>query len=140
MAKLTTELWTNPDTLNAIIDGVEKGIATLCSDIRSQAVVLAPVDTGHLRNSIVWKTSEAGTGEIAGVPQPKKMNGYVGSGLDYAVYQEFGTRKMAPQPFLRPAIAIKAKGQKGEAVMKKRMDEVLRGKLTDSNINKRETF
>lgn len=137
---MKANLLVNPDVMQAIIDGVEKGIITLCSNIRSQAVVLAPVDTGELRNSIVWKTSKANIGEIAGVAEPEEMEGYVGTGLEYAPYQEFGTRRMAPQPFLRPAIAIEAKGEKGVNVMKKRMDEILKGKLTPSNINKRETF
>lgn len=134
----------NPDILKIIEEGVEKGIATICSNVRSQAVDLAPValvNGGRLKNSIVWKTSKEGQGDpLPGEPTPKKLNGYVGSAVEYAVYQEFGTRYMAPQPFLRPAIAIKALGRRGADVMKEKMDEEARGKLKPENITKRETF
>lgn len=134
------EILKNPDVLKIIEEGIEKGIATICSNVRSQAAALAPVKDGHLKGSIVWKTSKGGTGNIDGVPNPKDMEGYVGSSLDYAVYQEFGTRYMRPQPYLRPAILIEALGQKGAGVMIKIQNETARGKLTKANINDRETF
>lgn len=53
----------------------------------------APVDTGALRNSI---TAMSGmTGELTYT---------VSDGVEYGVYQEFGTSKMAAQPFMTPAI------------------------------------
>jgi HK97 gp10 family phage protein len=130
----------NPDVLKAIELGVEAGIATICSNVRSQAVALAPVDTAKLKNSIVWKTSSAGNGEISGEPTPKKMEGYVGTAVEYAVYQEFGTRYTRAQPYLRPAIAIKALGRKGADVLIQRINEMAKGKLTPGNITERETF
>lgn len=132
----------NPDVLKAIELGVEAGIATICSNVRSQAVSFADgfADTGRLRNSIVWKTSTSGSGEISGEPTPKKMEGYVGTAVEYAVYQEFGTRYMRPQPYLRPAIAIKALGRKGADVLIQRINEMAKGKLTPDNITERETF
>lgn len=48
-----------------------------------------PVDTGNLRNSI----SHAASGDSA----------YIGTNVEYAPYVEFGTRKMAAQPYLKPA-------------------------------------
>lgn len=54
-----------------------------------------PVDTGALRGSITKKVSSTGskvTGEID-----------AGQGLVYAKMIEFGTSKMAPRPFMRPA-------------------------------------
>ena len=130
----------NPDVLKAIIEGVEAGIASICASVRSKAVRLAPVDTAHLRNSISWKTSLSGEGDWSGMPDPKTMEGYVGSPVEYAVYQEFGTRRLRPQPYLRPAIAIKALGQKGADVMKKMQEETARCELTIGNISSRETF
>src|SRR5687768_16628959 len=50
----------------------------------------APVKTGTLRRSI---TSRVET-----------TRGYVGSNLEYAPFVEYGTRHMAAQPFLEPAI------------------------------------
>jgi len=56
---------------------------------RSQPGEAPHVDTGALRGSI----------EI--IPIPAGQKGYsVGSGLDYAVYLELGTRKMDPRPFM----------------------------------------
>lgn len=61
--------------------------------ILSDAAQLAPVDTGALRNSL---TSESGmTGELTYTIQ---------DGVEYGVYQELGTSRMAAQPFLIPAI------------------------------------
>jgi len=134
------EISKNPDVLKIIEEGIEQGIASICASVRGQAVTLAPVDTARLKGSIVWKTSKDGTGTIDGVPSPKKLEGYVGSSVDYAVYQEFGTRKMRPQPYLRPAIAMKALGQKGADVMIKIQNETARGKLTKANMKDREIF
>ena len=69
--------------------------------------------------------------------QPKENEGYVGSNLDYAVYQEFGTRRTAPQPFLRPAALI-VKGAKSNEVIKRIKEETERGVLKAGM--KRETF
>ena len=57
------------------------------------AKYLCPVDTGRLRNSI---THEVATGEEAV---------YVGTNVEYAPYDEVGTHKQRPQPYLRPAVA-----------------------------------
>lgn len=54
------------------------------------ATEYAPVDTGNLRNSIGYGTSE------------NEMQ--VGTNVEYAPYQELGTYKMAAHPYLRPAI------------------------------------
>ena len=54
-------------------------------------------DTGNLTNSIRWEIHNEG----------KEVYGIVGSSqLDenYAVYTEYGTTKMAPRPWLRPAM------------------------------------
>lgn len=82
-------------------DGVEKTIIESCLKVQAQAVALAPVDTANLRNSIGYVTTRAKDGDLT--VRPAKMEGYVGTPVFYGVYQEFGTRRMAPQPFLRPA-------------------------------------
>ena len=51
---------------------------------------LAPVDTGNLRNSI--DTQMSAENEVQ-----------VGSNVEYAKYQELGTSRNRPQPYLRPA-------------------------------------
>lgn len=52
------------------------------------------VATGRLRQSIQAQIERREGGVV----------GMVGSGLDYAVYLELGTRAMAPRSFLRPAV------------------------------------
>lgn len=135
--------FTNPDLMDEIIAQTEAGIAALAASVASEAASMAPVayiNGGRLRDSIVWKTSKQGSGDVQGVPEPKELEGYVGSALDYAVYQEFGTRYMRPQPYLRPAIAIKALGRNGADIMIRKINETARGKLTPENIDYREQF
>lgn len=71
----------------AIERGVEKG----AEQIAELARQLAPYETGELRESIhVEPASEGVVRVVADAP--------------YAAYVEFGTRKMAAQPFLTPAV------------------------------------
>ena len=54
-------------------------------------------DTGRLNDSISWEIHNEG----------KEVYGVVGSTQkdpDYAVYTEYGTTRMAPRPWLRPAM------------------------------------
>lgn len=53
------------------------------------------VDTGVLVNSIASELAE--TSETSATAN-------VGTGIEYGVYLEFGTSKMQPRPFMRPAI------------------------------------
>jgi len=75
----------------------------------------APVDTGALRNSIytVTKTSDGYGAAASGTkgrtteehPTPSgKIIANVGPCVDYAEFQEFGTSKMAAQPYMTPAV------------------------------------
>ena len=52
----------------------------------------APVDTGRLRNSISHDVST------------EEQAVYIGTNVEYAPYQELGTRFQTGTPFLRPAI------------------------------------
>ena len=63
--------------------------------VASGARASAPVDTGALRSSI----SVSGTGTTAQVT----------TGVDYAIFQEYGTHKMPAHPFMTPA----AEAQRG---------------------------
>lgn len=59
--------------------------------LRDEAKRRAPVATGELRNSIVSTSVTAGkTAEV-----------HVGA--EHGIYNEYGTYKMAPQPFFGPA-------------------------------------
>lgn len=61
--------------------------------IQTAAVQKAPVLTGTLRRSIHTETAETADGAVA----------RVGTNVEYAPHQEFGTSRMAGQPYLRPA-------------------------------------
>lgn len=52
------------------------------------------VRTGRLRSSISWRVDTDGFGAYADI----------GSAVEYARYVELGTDRMAPRPFLRPAL------------------------------------
>ena len=58
--------------------------------VEAEAKKLCPVDTGKLRASITPVIESWAAG-------------YIGTNTEYAPYVEFGTRKMAAQPFLEPA-------------------------------------
>jgi HK97 gp10 family phage protein len=64
-------------------------IAKTALDIEATAKSLAPVDTGNLRNSISTTI--------------KPLSAEIGPTAAYAVYVEFGTSRMGPQPFMNPA-------------------------------------
>lgn len=65
-------------------------IQSAALNILSDAKRHAPVDTGRLRNSIHYEK----TGEAAAE---------VGTNVEYAIVQEFGSSKMRAHPFMRPA-------------------------------------
>ena len=71
-------------------------VALATAAVESQAKALTPVDTGHLKRSIV--PSIDGNNNVA--------EGAVSTNVEYAAYVEFGTTKMRAQPYLRPAVRI----------------------------------
>lgn len=104
-------------------DGARMGAQALIVQtmihLTRDAKLAAPVDLGQLRMSIMWRKGwgsdpfgfpvESGFNEGDGEParekidQPSGLEGYVGTAVDHGVYQEFGTRNMPAQPFMRPA-------------------------------------
>ena len=84
--------------------------------VEAQAKLLAPVDTGRLRGSIMlaayggqYRTSPQGNGseatdQIADPSEPGEV--HVGTAVEYAPYVEYGTMNSFAQPFLRPALDI----------------------------------
>ena len=91
--------------------GNEAALVSACIKVEAQAKSLAPVDKGGLRSSIGYKTATKSSGSLD--VSPKDNEGFVGTNVFYGIYQEFGTRFMAPQPFLRPAAQI-LKGGKAQ--------------------------
>lgn len=68
-------------------DGLEAGARI----VETYAKIACPVDTGFLRNSIT-------------VDEVTPMEAIIAPHTDYAEHVEFGTSRMAAQPYMRPAI------------------------------------
>lgn len=88
LARFAADLRENADTLARRASQVVRKAAL---DTMADAKLVAPVDTGNLRNSI---TTDARPGDLVAV---------VEATADYAAHVEFGTRRMRPKPFMRPA-------------------------------------
>ena len=68
-------------------DGLEAGARV----VETHAKVLCPIDTGTLRNSIM-------------VDEVTPERALIAPHTDYAEHVEFGTSRMAAQPYMRPAL------------------------------------
>jgi len=77
-----------PDRIKAALDRVIEYGADI---IKRRAVQIVPVDTGRLLLSI----------DIGDIDSKGKS---IGPDTPYDIYVEFGTRKMAAQPYMRPAL------------------------------------
>ena len=122
-------------------DGIDEGNLKTVALVTAQTKTLCPVAEkfgGTLRNSYMYKTTfgEGGFNDSPGEKadtklegQPEKNSGYVGSNVDYSVYNEFGTRKMGALPHLRPAIDIVVKGAGWEAAIAKALRESMNKSL-----------
>ena len=64
-------------------------------DVERIAKTLAPVDTGFLKNSIHTQIRTANF---------RTYGAEVIAGANYASYLEYGTSRMAPQPYMQPAL------------------------------------
>lgn len=91
-AKLIAKLKKNMD-----MDLVKKAVRLNGSELQTKAQEKAPVDTGQLKRSIGLEITDDG------------MTAEVEPGVDYAAYQEYGTRFMNAQPFMHPALQEQAK-------------------------------
>jgi len=65
-------------------------IGDLSFQLEDYAKAKAPVDTGALKNSINAK-------------RRRRNYWHVSDGVEYGIYQEYGTHKMAAHPFMVPA-------------------------------------
>lgn len=74
---------------------VAKDLARRAIRVDAAAKRACPVDTGRLRASITHALATDNQG----------LHAIIGSNVHYAIFQEFGTRYMSAQPYLRPALA-----------------------------------
>lgn len=78
--------------LEALKQAEERTLEAIGVFVVGEAVVRTPVDTGNLRGSINHRVDADGK-SVA-----------IGTNVEYAVFQELGTRRMQVQPFLTPAV------------------------------------
>lgn len=79
------------DVIEAKNTAILRALEAVGLHAEGEAKMLAPVDTGRLRNSITHGVEGTDTA-------------YIGSNVEYAPYQEMGTRNAPAQPYLKPAI------------------------------------
>lgn len=93
LGRLARDMERAPDDL---ADRADKLVRASTLQTEAIAKVRVPVDTGFLRSSI---TSEFDR-------DANSSRGEVGPEAHYSAYVEFGTSRMAPQPYLNPAADI----------------------------------
>ena len=84
-------------TKNLDINKVKKIVRVNGSEMQQKAQRLVPVDTGTLKRSITLEITDGG---MAAEVEPH---------TEYAAYVEYGTRKMAAQPYIKPAFEEQSK-------------------------------
>lgn len=78
----------------ADLQDIKNAVRMNTSKFQNEAMRKAPVDTGNLKRSITIDILDGGyTGKITAT-------------ADYSIYQEYGTRFMSAQPFMRPSLSI----------------------------------
>lgn len=101
-----------PAIILALKKATQDQVDKTAGDVAQAATGRAPVLTGYLRSSVYTVTSKAstyaagivGTGELlAELPNPGEGKALVGVAASHGVYVEYGTHKMAAQPFITPA-------------------------------------
>lgn len=103
-AGATATFHMNPALVPQVIGSPElRAVLTMLAlRVEREARRRAPVDTGRLRNSITHRLYAEGDTAVA----------EVGTDVEYAVYQEFGTSRVPPTRFLGGALQTVA-GQLG---------------------------
>lgn len=79
------------DLIKQAPEKARKIVARTAFAVQGKAAVLTPKDTHALENSITAK-------------QVGPFTYWVHDGVEYGIYQEFGTSRMAAHPFMVPAV------------------------------------
>ena len=83
--------WYGDKYIKSVNDAKRMGLTGAAMVVQGAAIALSPVKTGNLRGSISFKVES-------------EDEARVGTNVEYAPYVEYGTVKMAAQPYLRPAL------------------------------------
>jgi len=103
-----THPWTQET--DAIEKATRRALIAIGALLVGDAGLRVPVDTGRLRGSITYavkggrsntKSPAKGTDAVS-TPADSTVC-YVGTNVEYAQHIEYGTRRSAAQPYLRPA-------------------------------------
>lgn len=91
--------------LIASMGKIGQGVTDATVDIMKEAArEAAPVMTGRLKLGIHSSTRTKGPGISEGEVTASSRDG--GAEREYAAYNEYGTRYMAPQPFMKPGYVV----------------------------------
>ena len=96
-----------------IDEAIDKTLDSTGLFVESAAKLLSPVDTSRLRNSINHDVNLS------------KKRVTIGTNVEYAIYQEFGTRKMRAQSYLRPA------AERNKATIKRVAEDAFKSVIGD---------
>jgi HK97 gp10 family phage protein len=98
----------------ANLDGnTQEAVRVTAFAIERKAKPKTRLDTGALRSSIYTRVGRRptplpvveGNPERVELPEPEnEQTAHVGPSVDYAIWNELGTERMAAQPFLGPAV------------------------------------
>ena len=121
-----------PLLLGVLVPRTHTAVLDTANEIQDRANVMAPVDTGALRESIYVSSpdgsdypqrsgsAQARNPDAIIVPEVTSdfvisfaatnptFRAVVGSAVNYSLFQELGTRFMPPQSFMLPAIEVSA--------------------------------
>lgn len=87
--------WDSSKLRRKVKGDVAAGMQKACIIVRDEAVRICPVDTQRLRSSLTFEIEKKG----------KEIIGRIGTNVEYSIFVEYGTSRMAAQPYLRPALA-----------------------------------
>lgn len=97
--------------LDELDKAVDKALTAIGMQVQTYATMAAPHDTGRLEGSITYATRNERSGVRSpatakdAVPgDPQKGEVYIGTSVEYAAYQEYGTVRNMAHPFLTPAV------------------------------------
>ena len=101
------------DVIKALHGGISKAVRKAAFDVQARAADGPPRATGFMKSSIYVVTHNSSTYgqgiQSASVLLPEidkptdDQTAFVAVGANYAAYVEYGTSKMAAQPFFHPA-------------------------------------
>ena len=80
------------EVIDAKNAAIARALEAMGLQAEGYAKMLAPVDTGRLRNSLTHDV------------RPDEEAVYIGTNVEYAPFVEYGTRRSKAQPYLEPAI------------------------------------